>query len=101
MVAGLRAAARRAAAMLSAPASRRVVVTRLRMQARTAGALPVRARWASSPKVMSRTQWMLFSMAQCPRTSWASRASSASAGVRLVMPCTVSLRSRWPSSPPV
>jgi len=48
MVAGLRAAARRAAAMLTAPASRRVVVTRLRMQARTAGALPVRARWASS-----------------------------------------------------
>jgi len=48
MVAGLRAAARRAAAMLSAPASRRAVVTRLRMQARTAGALPVRARWASS-----------------------------------------------------
>jgi len=48
MVAGLRAAARRAAAMLSAPASRRAVVTRLRMQARTVGALPVRARWASS-----------------------------------------------------
>jgi hypothetical protein len=48
MVAGLRAAARRAAAMLTAPASRSAVVTRLRMQARTAGALPVRARWASS-----------------------------------------------------
>ncbi len=48
MVLGLRAAARRAAAMLRLPASRSAVVTRLRMQARTAGALPVRARWASS-----------------------------------------------------
>ena len=45
MVAGLSVAARRAAAMLTAPASRSVVVTRLRMQARTLGAFPVRARW--------------------------------------------------------
>ncbi len=66
MVLGLSAAARLAAAMLTAPASRSAVVTRLRMAARTAGALPVRARWASSPKVMSRTQWMLFSMDQWP-----------------------------------
>lgn len=49
-VLGLRVAARRAAAMLAVPASRGAVVTMLR----TAGALPVRAWWASSGWVMNR-----------------------------------------------
>lgn len=61
---GSSAAVRRAAAMLVAPARRRAVVTMLRMAARTAGAVPVRTRLASSPKETSRTQWMEFSMAQ-------------------------------------
>lgn len=46
--AGSRLMARRAAAMLVAPARRRAVVTMLRMAASTAGALPVRTRLASS-----------------------------------------------------
>lgn len=41
---GSRAAARRARAMLAAPARRSAVVTTLR----TAGALPVRARWVGA-----------------------------------------------------
>jgi hypothetical protein len=48
MVWGFSAAARRAAAMLTAPASRSAVVTALRIAASTAGALPVRVREASS-----------------------------------------------------
>ena len=52
------AAQRLAAAMLQAPVRRMAAMTALRRAARTAGALPVRARPASSPKVTSRTQWM-------------------------------------------
>lgn len=51
----LRALCRRAAAMLVAPASRRVPMARLRQVAIARGALPVRSCEASSANVVSLT----------------------------------------------
>ena len=49
------------------------------------GAVPVRRVEASSLKVVSRTQWILFSMApQCPRRSSPSSGAVALSGARLV-----------------
>jgi hypothetical protein len=56
------------AAILVWPAWRMRPIARLRRVAMTRGREPVRTWEASSPNVTSRTQWILFSIAQCPRT---------------------------------
>ena len=55
--------------MFSTPVSRSRLIAVLRMVAITLGALRVRTWERSSSKVTSRTQWILFSMPQCPWTS--------------------------------
>jgi hypothetical protein len=60
--------------MLVAPASRRMVMARLRRLAMICGPLAVRTWELSSPKSVSRTQCSRSSMPQCPRmmsASWA------------------------------
>jgi hypothetical protein len=77
---GWRAARRSAAALLTYPARRRMLMTRFLSVAMTWGPVPVRAVEASSPKVTSRTQWSWFSIFQWPRihvASWSGRAWTA------------------------
>ena len=60
--------------MLVVPASRRMVITRLRRLAMMRGPLAVRTWERSSSKSVSRTQWSRSSMPQWPRmmaASWA------------------------------
>src|SRR5665213_2522198 len=87
----LRPIARMPAAMLVWPPMRSAPIARLRSVAMTRGALPTRIWERSSPKVTSRTQWMRFSMPQCPRTSSASSFGPARSGARLVMKYDVSI----------
>jgi hypothetical protein len=56
---------------LSHPVSRNAAIRVFRMIAIACSAGPARRVDASSLKVVSRTQWVLFSMApQCSRSSW-------------------------------
>jgi hypothetical protein len=63
--------------MLVVPASRRMVMTRLRRLAMVRGLLAVRTWERSSSKSMSRIQWSRSSMPQWPRMMAASRAGLA------------------------
>jgi hypothetical protein len=69
-----------------------MAIARLRRIAIILGALPERTWERSSSKVTSRTQWLRFSMDQCPRTSWRRSAGDADSGDRLVMIATCSWR---------
>jgi hypothetical protein len=57
----------------------------------TRGASPTRICEQSLSNVTSRTQWMRFSMPQCPRTRSASSSAPARSGPRLVMKNEVSI----------
>jgi hypothetical protein len=77
--------------MLVWPAIRSAPIARLRRVAITRGALPTRICDRSSSKVTSLTQWIRFSIPQCPRTRFASSSGPARSGPRLVMKNEVSM----------
>ena len=81
---------RMAAAIDSAAASRQMPMAALRQAANTCGPLPRRIRHASSPKLTSRTKWLRFSIAQCPRVKDKRRAGVARLLERLVIPSAIS-----------
>jgi hypothetical protein len=64
-------------------------MAKLRIEAITCAAAPLRTRERSSSKITSRTQWRRFSIVQWPRLKVSKRAGVAG---RLLRPCTVSLR---------
>lgn len=71
--------------MLVWPAARRVLMAKLRRVAMLSGPWPVWTLEASSAKVVSRTEWSLFSMIHCERAIFAMRSGEASRLVRSVM----------------
>src|SRR5215207_5010969 len=84
----------RATARLTGPARQSAPMTRLRRQAMTCGAVPVRTWEPSSAKVTSRIQCRPCSIAQWAHRRSASRAGLAWAKVRLVIAYAVTVRHR-------
>ena len=80
-----RPASRMPAAMLAWPAIRKAPIARLRRVAITRGALPARICERSSSNITSLTQWIRFSIPQCPRMRSASSFGPVRSGARLVM----------------
>src|SRR5712691_11666264 len=69
-------------------------IARFRKDAMTWAPVPRRTRDRSSSKVTSRIQWRWFSIDQWPRLKQSTRSELATAGLRLVMPYTVSERNK-------
>lgn len=67
----------------------------------TWGAVPVRTVEVSSANVTSRTQWVQFSIDQWPRVGAQDGGGSGAGGHAGDAVGDLSLRVRWPSSPPV